>query len=93
MRMLMILMAAFLAMGVSESHAQVPLSVYVDANGYINVQKLTCAATRGHDQVSADLLSAWYSGWYNGLAHKHFLDYRKGKIIQHQVIEFCKEHA
>ena len=43
MRMLMILMAAVLAMGVSESHAQVPLSAYVDANGYINVQKLTCA--------------------------------------------------
>ena len=92
MRMLMIIVAAVLAMGMSESRAQVPLSAYVDANGYINVQKLTCAQLADTDQVSADLLSAWYSGWYNGLAHKHFLDYRKGKVVEHEVIVYCKEH-
>jgi hypothetical protein len=35
---------------------------------------------------------AWYSGWYNGLAHKHFLDFRKGKVVEHEVIVYCKEH-
>jgi len=92
MRMFLIIAAAVLAIGISESRAQVPLSAYVDANGYINVQKLTCAQLADTYQQDADLLSAWYSGWYNGLAHKHFLDYRKGKIVEHQVIDFCKEH-
>ena len=92
MRVLMIIAAAVLAMGVSESRAQVPLSAYVDANGYIDVQKLTCAQLADTFQQDADLLTAWYSGWYNGLAHKHFLDYRKGKIAEHEVIVYCKEH-
>ncbi len=92
MRMLMIIAAAILAVGISQARAQVPLSAYVDANGYINVQALTCAQLADTYQQDADLLSAWYSGWYNGLAHKHFLDYRKGKIVEHQVIDFCKEH-
>jgi HdeA/HdeB family len=92
MRILLALVAAVLAIGMSEVRAQTPLSAYVDANGYINVQKLTCAQLADTYQQDADLLSAWYSGWYNGLAHKHFLDYRKGKIVEHQVIDYCKEH-
>ena len=92
MRVFMIIAVAVLAMGVSESRAQVPLSAYVDANGYIDVQRLTCAQLADTFQQDADLLTAWYSGWYNGLAHKHYLDYRKGKIVEHQVIDFCKEH-
>src|SRR5271168_5392393 len=35
---------------------------------------------------------AWYSGWYNGLAHKHFMDYRKGRVAEHDVIEYCEAH-
>jgi hypothetical protein len=92
MRILLTVAAAVLAIGISEVRAQVPLSEYVDANGYINVQKLTCAQLANTYQQDADLLTAWYSGWYNGLAHKHFLDYRKGKIVEHQVIVYCQEH-
>lgn len=78
--------------GVAASQAQTSLSAYVDANGFINVQKLTCAQLANTYQPDADALTAWYSGWYNGLAHKHYMDYRKGKIIEHEVIVFCKEH-
>jgi HdeA/HdeB family len=92
MRVLLSIAAAVLAIGISGVSAQVPLSAYVDANGYINVQKLTCAQLADTYQQDADLLTAWYSGWYNGLAHKHFLDYRKGKIAEHEVIVYCKEH-
>jgi hypothetical protein len=92
MRTFLTVATAVLAMGMSEVRAQTPLSAYVDANGYIDVQKLTCAQLADTYQQDADLLSAWYSGWYNGLAHKHFLDYRKGKIVEHQVIDYCKEH-
>lgn len=81
----------FLA-GVSASSAQVPLSSYVDANGFIDVQKLTCAQLAGTFQEDADALTSWYSGWYNGLAKKHFLDLRKGKVMEHDVIVYCKAH-
>ncbi|HEY5797381.1 MAG TPA: HdeA/HdeB family chaperone [Bosea sp. (in: a-proteobacteria)] len=74
----------------SAATAQVPLTNYVDANGYIDVQALTCAQLAGTFQEDADLLSAWYSGWYNGLAKKHFLDLKKGKVVEHEVIVYCK---
>lgn len=92
MRMLAGILVAIVVMSASETRAQVPLSAYVDANGYIDVQRLTCAQLADTYQQDADLLSAWYSGWYNGLAHKHYLDYRKGKIVEHEVIDYCKEH-
>jgi hypothetical protein len=35
---------------------------------------------------------AWYSGCPNGLAHKHFIGYRKGRVAGHDVIEYCEAH-
>jgi organic radical activating enzyme len=43
-------------------------------------------------QEDANALATWYSGWYNGLAHKHYADFKKGRIVEHQVIEYCKAH-
>ncbi len=40
---LLTIAAAVLAIGVTDIRAQTPLKAYVDANGYIDVQKLTCA--------------------------------------------------
>ena len=76
----------------SGAQAQVPLTSYVDAKGFIDVQALTCAQLAGTFQEDADLLSAWYSGWYNGLAKKHFLDLKKGKVVEHELIVYCKAH-
>lgn len=90
MRKLLLLLTSALALASSAASAQVPLSSYVDANGFIDVQKLTCAQLAGTYQEDADALTAWYSGWYNGLAKKHFLDLRKGKVAEHEVIMFCK---
>jgi len=70
----------------------VDLSAYADKNGFIDVQKLTCAQLANTYQEDANALSSWYSGWYNGLAHKHYLDYKKGREVEHQVIEYCKAH-
>ena len=70
----------------------VDLSAYADANGFIDVQKLTCAQLANTYQEDANALSSWYSGWYNGLAHKHYTDYKKGREVEHQVIEHCKAH-
>lgn len=84
--------AAGLVSTLTSAAAQVPLSAYVDANGFIDVQKLTCAQLANTFQEDADMLATWYSGWYNGLAKKHFLDFRKGKEAEHEVVVYCKAH-
>ncbi|MFZ4530941.1 MAG: HdeA/HdeB family chaperone [Alsobacter sp.] len=79
-----------LAFSMSTAQAQVELSTYVDANGFLNVQELTCAQLANTFQEDADMLSAWYSGWYNGLAKKHFADIKRGKGVEHELIVYCK---
>ena len=37
-------------------------------------------------------MAAWYSGWYNGLGHKHFLDWKNIRGGEHLVIQHCKDH-
>ena len=85
------IVASFLFLG-SVAHAQVDLSSYADAEGFINVQALTCAQLANTWQEDADKLATWYSGWYNGLAKKHYMDVLKGKEAEHEVIVYCKAH-
>ncbi len=47
MRQLLLASAAVLACAVSGADAQVELKSYADAQGYINVQALTCAQLAG----------------------------------------------
>jgi hypothetical protein len=61
----------------------VPLSSYADANGFIDLQTLTCGQLANTYQEDANALTSWYSGWYNGLAHKHFADFKKGREVEH----------
>jgi len=74
------------------AQAQVPLSAYADKDGYVDVQKLTCAQLAGTFQEDADLLAAWYSGWYNGLAKAHRAKISRIKEDEHLVIVYCKAH-
>jgi hypothetical protein len=74
----------------SGAKAQVDLSAYADAEGFLDIQALTCAQLAGTWQDQADLLSAWYSGWYNGLAKRHYMDIRKGREAEHELIVYCK---
>jgi len=76
----------------SPAKAQTPLSAYTDANGFIDVQTLTCAQLAGTYQEDADMLAAWYSGWYNGLAKKHYAHITRAKSGEHQLIVYCKAH-
>jgi hypothetical protein len=75
---------------VTEASAQVELKTYADKDGYIDVQALTCAQLAGTFQEDADLLTTWYSGWYNGLGKKHFINVARGKEAEHETIVFCK---
>ena len=83
-----------IALSSASSHvqAQTDLTAYADANGYIDVQALTCAALAGTWQGDADRLTTWYSGWYNGLAKKHYFNIARSKELEHEVIVYCKTH-
>ena len=83
--------AAMVTIGAAKADP-VDLSAYADANGFIDVQTLTCAQLANTYQEDANALTSWYSGWYNGLAHKHYMDYKKGREAEHLVIEYCKAH-
>jgi hypothetical protein len=54
--------------------------------------KIVGASKTAPFQEDADALTTWYSGWYNGLAKKHFLDFKKGKETEHEAILYCKAH-
>jgi len=92
MRKHVIPIVASLSLFGSIAQAQVDLSAYADADGFLNVQALTCAQLAGTWQGDADRLAAWYSGWYNRLAKKHYMDIRKGKEAEHELIVYCKAH-
>src|SRR5712672_622885 len=81
--------AAMMTAG-SGAKAQVDLSAYADPEGFLDIQALTCAQLAGTWQDQADLLSSWYSGWYNGLAKRHYMDIRKGREAEHELIVYCK---
>lgn len=87
-----VLAVTYLAVLVSSisAKAQVDLSAYADANGFLNVQTLTCAQLAGTWQDQADLLTTWYSGWYNGLAKRHYINIGRSKEAEHEVIVYCK---
>ena len=90
--MLKALATATVVLAAASSHvqAQTDLTAYADANGYIDVQALTCAALAGTWQGDADRLTTWYSGWYNGLAKKHYFNIARSKELEHEVIVYCK---
>ena len=92
MKILTLASALFLSAAAGQAMAQTELSAYADKNGFIDVQELTCAQLADTYQEDADMLAAWYSGWYNGLAKKHYMDIRKGKEAEHEVIVYCKAH-
>ncbi|MHB2165890.1 HdeA/HdeB family chaperone [Alsobacter sp. R-9] len=90
--MRMSIAAAALALSTAGALAQTPtpLTAYADANGFIDVQALTCDQLANTFQEDADGLMAWYSGWYNGLAKKHFINMPRSKEAEHEVIVYCK---
>ena len=78
--------------GTTAAQAQVDLSSYADADGNLDVQKLTCAQLAGTWQEDADFMSVWYSGWYNGLANYSKMKVDRAKELEHRVIVYCKAH-
>lgn len=92
MHKFLVLAVSCLAMTTSVVRAQTDLTAYADANGVLDVQKLTCAQLANTWQQDADMLMVWYSGWYNGLAKKHYFHVDRAKRLEHEVIVYCKAH-
>jgi hypothetical protein len=90
MRKNLLLATTALMLAGPTAQAQVPLSAYTDANGFIDVQALMCSQLAGTFQEDADMLTTWYSGWYNGLAKKHYIHVTRAKVFEHEVILYCK---
>jgi hypothetical protein len=90
MKRLLITAAVISLMGATTGFAQVELKTYADKDGYIDVQALTCAQLAGTFQEDADLLTTWYSGWYNGLGKKHFINIARSREAEHETIVYCK---
>jgi hypothetical protein len=91
-KMKKLLLASIVAFGFlsSGASAQVELKTYTDKEGWLNVQALTCGQLAGTFQEDANLLTTWYSGWYNGLGKKHFLNLPRAREAEHEVIVYCK---
>ena len=88
-----LLISALLAIAtLTPAAAQVELKTYANADGYVDVQVLTCAQLANTYQEDADYLTVWYSGWYNGLAKKHMMKVDRAKGLEHEIIVHCKEH-
>ncbi len=86
---LLLAAAAVLLAGVAKADP-VDLSTYADKDGYVDVQKLTCAQLANTYQEDADYLTVWYSGWYNGLGKKHMMKVDRARTLEHEVIVYCK---
>jgi HdeA/HdeB family len=87
---LAVIAAATLAASASASQAQVDLTTYTDAKGYLNVRALTCAQLANTYQEDANFLGAWYSGWWNGHMKRHSINIARAKQGLHEVIVYCK---
>jgi hypothetical protein len=90
MRKLLIATSFIMGCVGSTAMAQVELKTYADKDGFVDVQTLTCAQLAGTFQEDADLLMTWYSGWYNGLAKKHFINIPRSREAEHEIIVYCK---
>jgi hypothetical protein len=70
--------------------AAISLGRYGDGNGNIDVEKLNCEQIAGAAPEEAELLLAWYGGWYNGAAKKRGINLTRVRYAIRNVIDYCK---
>jgi hypothetical protein len=69
---------------------RVPLSQYADANGNIDVQRLTCGQIADASIDDASFFLSWYSGWYYGTEKKRGINPARVRYVIHSVVDYCK---
>ncbi len=68
----------------------VPLSNYADANGNIDIQRLTCAHLAAASPIDIEMLVTWYSGWYAGVAKRRGINLARVEYAIRNVADYCK---
>jgi HdeA/HdeB family len=76
--------------GLAPVPAPVALGRYADANGNIDVEKLTCAQLTNASPAESELLLAWYDGWFSGVAKRRGLNLVRVKYAILNVRDYCK---
>jgi HdeA/HdeB family protein len=66
------------------------LSRYADANGNIDVRRLTCGEIADSPPQEAEFFLSWYSGWYSGEAKKRGINLARVRYAIGNVLEYCK---
>jgi hypothetical protein len=66
------------------------LGRYADANGTIDVQRLSCGHLAEATPEETELLLAWYSGWYNGIAKKRGINLARVRFAIRSVADYCR---
>src|ERR1700722_1320042 len=69
---------------------RVPLSQYADANGNIDVQRLTCGQIADASIDDASFFLSWYSGWYYGTEKKNGINPARACYVIRSVDVYCK---
>jgi len=69
---------------------RVPLAHYADANGNIDVRNLTCGHLDDASPDEANLLLAWYSGWYNASGKGRSINLPRMRYAMRSVADYCK---
>jgi hypothetical protein len=69
---------------------RVPLAQYADANGNIDVQRLTCGQIADASIEEASFFLSWYSGWYYGTEKKRGINPARVRYVIHSVVDYCK---
>jgi HdeA/HdeB family len=77
----------------SATTAPTSLSRYADANGNIDLDRLTCSQLNDASDDEVDILLAWYSGRYSGLAKKRAADtinIARLRYVMRNVADYCR---
>jgi hypothetical protein len=69
---------------------RIPLSQYADANGNIDVQRLTCGQIADASIDDASFFLSWYSGWYYGTVKRRGINPARVRYVIHSVVDYCR---
>jgi len=69
---------------------RIPLSQYADANGNIDVQRLTCGQIADASNDDASFFLSWYSGWYYGTEKRRGINPARVRYVIHSVVDYCR---
>jgi hypothetical protein len=69
---------------------QVSLSRYADANGNIDVRRLTCGHLNMASNEEANALLSWYGGSYTAAAKNRIINLARVRYVVRSVVDYCK---